>query len=70
MDALANSFGRYETGIENRLFRALNQLERMQLLRRGEKVPVPASLDVVVHGDKESLASFGNPPPKGCPGNA
>lgn len=53
VDALANTFARYETMTENRVYRALNQLERMQRLRRGEKLPLPAS--------GEPLASFGNP---------
>ncbi|PYJ78633.1 MAG: hypothetical protein DME22_26710 [Verrucomicrobia bacterium] len=52
-DSLANTFARYETAIENRLFRALNQLKQMQRLRRGERLPLP---------DGEPLASFGNPP--------
>ncbi len=60
VDALANTFARYETAIENRLFRALNQLERMQRLRRGEAIPAPVSADIAIHGDK--LASFGNSP--------
>ena len=50
VDALANSFARYETAIENRLFRALNQLERMQRLRQGEKIPAPVSAEIAVHG--------------------
>ncbi len=60
---LANIIARYETAIENRLFRALNQLERMQRLRHGENIPAPATLDVGVHADGQPLASFGNPPP-------
>jgi hypothetical protein len=62
VDSLANSFQRYETAIENKLFRAMNQLERLQRLRDGEHIPAPASADVGIHSDKESLASFGNPP--------
>jgi hypothetical protein len=54
VDALANTFARYETMTENRVYRALNQLERMQRLRRGEKLPLPAS--------GEPLGSFGNSP--------
>ena len=60
VDALANTFARYETAIENRLFRALNQLERMQRIRRGEAIPAPVSADVAIHGDK--LASSRNTP--------
>jgi hypothetical protein len=61
-DALVNTFSRYETAIENKLFRAMNQLERLQRLRHGEHVPAPVSADVGIHSDKELLASFGNPP--------
>jgi hypothetical protein len=53
VDALANSFARYETAIGNRMLRALNQLERMQEPRRAANVPKP---------DEKPLASFGNPP--------
>jgi hypothetical protein len=53
VDALANSFARYETAIENRMLRALNHLERMQLLRHAADVP---------KADEKPLASFGNPP--------
>jgi hypothetical protein len=33
------TFQRYETAIENKLFRALKQLERLQRMRRGDKIP-------------------------------
>jgi hypothetical protein len=61
-DTLANTFARYETALENRLFRCLNQLERVQRLRQGENIPAPATVDVAVHADGQPLASFGNPP--------
>ena len=49
VDALASKFVRYETQIENRLFRHLHELERLQRLRCGEHVPAPASVDVAIH---------------------
>lgn len=49
-DVLANILARYETALENRLCRCLNQLERLQRLRKGEKIPAPASVDIAVHG--------------------
>lgn len=49
MDALVSKFGRYETQLENRPFRHLHELERLQRLRGGEHVPAPASVDVAVH---------------------
>ena len=40
---------RYETAIERQMYRAINQLERLQRQRRGE--PVPPSINVEVSGD-------------------
>ncbi len=37
---------RYETMINRQLFQAINQLERLQRLRRGEEVPAPVNLQV------------------------
>jgi hypothetical protein len=62
VDALASKFGRYETQIENRLFRHLHELERRQRWRQGEHVPAPASVDVAIHAGGQPLASFGNSP--------
>lgn len=41
-----NVFLRYETTIENRLYKALHELERIQARRKGEKVVAPLSVDV------------------------
>ena len=37
---------RYETKLERQLYRAMNQLERLQRLRKGEQVPPPLTMDV------------------------
>jgi len=37
---------RYETTLERQIYRALNQLERLQRQRRGELVPPPVSIEV------------------------
>ncbi len=55
-------FQRYETAIENKLYRALNQLERSQRMRHGDKISAPAVVDVNVHQQGNALASFGNSP--------
>ncbi len=60
--AMIDKFQRYETAIENKLYRAMNQLERMQRQRRGEQIPPPATGDIGVHVTGGPLASFGNPP--------
>jgi hypothetical protein len=49
---LASGFQRYETAIENKLYRAINQLERLQRVRRGEFVPAPESIDVSMHSER------------------
>lgn len=46
---LVTGFQRYETAIENKLYRAINQLERLQRIRRGEFVPPPKTLDVSIN---------------------
>jgi len=37
---------RYETKLERQLYRAMNQLERLQRQRLGESIPPPVSLEV------------------------
>lgn len=37
---------RYQTTINRQLFQAMNQLERLQRLRKGENVPAPLTLEV------------------------
>ena len=58
------TFQRYETANENKLYRALNQLERLQRARKGDKIPAPAALDANVHRDGNDVASFGNSTPE------
>ena len=37
---------RYETAMERQLYRAMNQLERLQRMRRGELIPPPVNIEV------------------------
>ncbi len=60
LDSLIGKFQRYEAATEGKLYRALHELERLQRGRKGEKLPVPATVDVGLHSDNEQLASFGN----------
>ena len=46
---LVSVFQRYESTIAHRLFRILHELERLQRIRCGERVPAPTTLDVSVH---------------------
>ena len=51
---LVSGFQRYETAIENKLYRAIHELERRQRTRKGEFVPAPQSLDVSIHSERET----------------
>jgi hypothetical protein len=55
--ALSGIFQRYESTMENKLYRAMNELERLQRMRQGERISAPATVDVTVHG--EGPGSFG-----------
>jgi hypothetical protein len=46
---LVSVFQRYEATILQRLFRIMHELERLQRMRQGERLPAPAALDVSVH---------------------
>lgn len=50
---LVSGFQRYETAIENKLYRAIHQLERLQRTRRGEFVPAPESVDISIQPARE-----------------
>jgi len=47
---LTEIYARYETTIENRLFRAIHELERLQRFRKGEKVLPPITADITQMG--------------------
>ena len=49
IDKLQNIYGRYETTIENRLYKAMHELERIQRMRKGEKISAPVAVDVEVN---------------------
>lgn len=37
---------RYETKLKRQMFRAMNQLERLQRMRQGEAIPAPLTMEV------------------------
>jgi len=47
------TYSRYETTVENRLFRIIHELERAQSIRKGEKVVQALAVDV------NQVGSFG-----------
>ena len=64
LERLGTGILRYESNNENRLFRCLHELERLQRLRKGDKVPAPAVVDVNFQPPEANLGSFGNKPPE------
>lgn len=50
---LMDIYSRYETTLENRLFRAIHELERAQRIRKGEKILAPLVSDI------SHMGSFG-----------
>ena len=57
VESLVRIFQRYESNISNRLFRTLHELERLQRMRQGERLPAPTAVDVSVHAETGTLAS-------------
>jgi hypothetical protein len=52
---LVTIYQRYETNISIRLSRNFNELERLQRMRKGEKLPAPRIVDLRVHASESSL---------------
>ena len=52
------TFQRYETSVENKLFRHMHEAERLGRLIQGEKLPPPVAVDVAVHTDNIGLDAF------------
>ncbi len=52
IEKLSNVYLRYETTIENRMYKAIHELERLQAARRGEAVPVPLAIEVNTSGQE------------------
>lgn len=51
VEKLSNVYLRYETAIENRMYKAIHELERLQAARRGEVVPIPLAIEVNASGE-------------------
>jgi hypothetical protein len=54
IEKLSNTYLRYEISIENRLYKALHELQRLQAERKGEKVPPPFALDVGISREDDN----------------
>ena len=46
---LGNIYFRYEKSIENRLYKSIHELERLQRIRKGEKISAPIVGDMNIH---------------------
>jgi hypothetical protein len=57
-EPLVTTFQRYETSVENKLFRHMHEAERLRRLIQGEKLPPPVAVDVAVHTDNAGLDSL------------
>lgn len=68
VEELVTKFQRYETSIENKLFRTINQLETVQQARRNGSRPSAKTISTPVQS-KKLLASFGNQPQQTSEGN-
>jgi hypothetical protein len=55
MQRLLTTYQRYENNISIRLSRTSHELERLQRLRNGERLPAPSVVDVTVHAAESSL---------------
>jgi hypothetical protein len=51
-------YQRYITAIEQQLYRALHELERLQRMRQGERLPAPAAVDVNIRADPRGADSL------------
>jgi hypothetical protein len=49
-----SKISRYQTAINPQLFQAMNELERLQRLRKGDNVPAP--LNVQISGDPPAIS--------------
>lgn len=48
---------RYESTVANRFFRQLHELERLQRMRQGERLPAPVAVDVSCHTETDIVES-------------
>jgi hypothetical protein len=64
VQALVSTYQRYESTNENKLYRAVNQLERIRRSQQGEHIPAPVAVDVAVHSDDRDVGANPEPPKK------
>ncbi|NCN11697.1 hypothetical protein GW937_00050 [Candidatus Kaiserbacteria bacterium] len=52
VEKLTSTYLRYEIALENRMYKAIHELQRLQASRNGEKIPPPLAVDIDMTGDK------------------
>lgn len=52
VEKLTSTYLRYEIALENRMYKAIHELQRLQANRNGEKIPPPLAVDIDMSGDK------------------
>ena len=53
---------RHRTSLENNMYRAMNQVERLERIEKGEHLPAPVAVDVAVHSDPLNVGTNVEPP--------
>jgi hypothetical protein len=59
--ARVTPFQRNQTSIENSMYRAMNQVERLDRMQQGEHLPGPVAVDVAVHSDPRNVDTYVDP---------
>jgi hypothetical protein len=54
---VAGSFQRYETSIENQMYRAMHEVERLEQIMNGKHLPAPVAVDIAVHSDHHNVGA-------------
>jgi len=52
VEKLTSTYLRYEIALENRMYKAIHELQRLQASRNGEKIPPPLAVDIDMTGVK------------------
>jgi hypothetical protein len=59
--ARVTPFQRNQTSIENIMYRAMNQVERLDRMQQGEHLPGPVAVDLAVHSDPRNVDTYVEP---------
>jgi hypothetical protein len=54
---LVSSFQRHETSLENQMYRAMHEVERLEQIMKGKHLPAPVAVDMAVHSDRHNVGA-------------